>query len=133
MIASTALQPKPFRNGGSTLPRKTARPLTSKRRFRFRSGQHVWDQTSKGFPPNLQIERRPCRLGTSSLALLEGRIDQRVGTNLVIGAVGPSLDDEVRRIDTRNSALAHHDLAVDVAVDRNGRAEELVLSLIGRR
>src|ERR1700693_2052896 len=79
------------------------------------------------------LSTRYSGLSASALFLLQRGVDCGVGADFVVGAVGPALDGEILDIDSRHAALAHHDFAEDVAVDRHGGAEKLVLAFIRRR
>ena len=70
------------------------------------------------------------RAGFRRFALFESGVDRFGGADLVVRALGPSLDREVCRIDARNATLAHHDLPENIAVYGDGSAEEPILSFV---
>ena len=70
---------------------------------------------------------------SGALALLQRRVNRRIGADFVVLPLGPAGHREICRIDARNAALAHHDLAEDGMVDWDRGAEQLVLAFIRRR
>src|SRR5882672_406988 len=86
-------------------------------------------------PSNLISVRSPQlrSLRLRALLLFQRGVDGGVGADFEVSAVGPALDGEILDIDSRHSAHAHHDLAEDVAIDRDGGTEQAVLAFIGRR
>src|SRR5436305_15090668 len=54
-------------------------------------------------------------------SFFQGGVDGCVGADLVIAALSPALDGEIRGINSRNATFSYHDFAEDVAVHGHGR------------
>ena len=74
--------------------------------------------------PSLRSARR--------FSFFQGGVDGCVGADLVIAALSPALDGEIRGINSRNATFSYHDFAEDVAVHGDGRALQAVLALVRR-
>src|SRR5215469_11926728 len=148
---SIALPWKQSPNGDFSPLERMACLSMSRQLFRFRSGpegEHSF--SSQNLPRNSRLhvagvgiksgrclgrhrsQRLPASvLRGSAFFSFERVVNRTIGADLVVPALRPSLDREIRAVNARNAAFTHHNFAENVVVDGNRGAEQLVFAFVG--